>query len=85
MNVLVALAVGYVLGTKTRGRQLDDLGRSLKVLCATDEFGDVVAAARAHAGTTLRDLAAMVDGHTPASDNGGDLVAQVRHLVGHEY
>ena len=50
MNILVALAVGYVVGAKTGGKDLDQLGRSLKALCETDEFADVVAAARAQVG-----------------------------------
>ena len=50
MNVLVALAVGYLIGAKTGGKDLDQLGRSLKALCETDEFADVVAAARAQIG-----------------------------------
>jgi hypothetical protein len=87
MNTLVALVAGYLLGAKTRGRDLDRLGQSLKALCATDEFDDVVAATRAQVGSTLRDLAGMIDGggtgapRQGAADN-GDLVSRVRELVG---
>jgi hypothetical protein len=84
MNILVALAVGYVVGAKTGGKDLEQLGRSLKALCETDEFSDVVAAARAQMGSTLRELASIVDGERVAPVTGGDLVARVRHLVGHE-
>ena len=84
MNVLVALAVGYVIGAKTKGSELDKLANSLKALCGTDEFADVMAATRAQVGATLRDLAGVVDGHDPGRDTGGDLVAQVRHLVGRD-
>ena len=83
MKLLVALAAGYLIGVKTGGKDLDQLGRSLKALSETDEFGDVVTAARAHIGGTLRELAAIIDSGHPIPDLGGDLVARVKNLVGH--
>jgi hypothetical protein len=84
MNVFVALAVGYVVGAKTGGKDLDRLSRSLKALCETDEFADVVIAARSQLGSTLRELASVVDGEHRLPDTTGDLVAKVRHIVGHD-
>jgi hypothetical protein len=84
MGVLVALVVGYVMGAKTGGRELEQLGRSLKALYGTDEFADVVSAARAQMGVGLRELAALIGGEGAASDTSGDLVARVRTLVGRE-
>lgn len=83
MNYLVALAVGYVLGARSGGKELDQLRRSLKALLDTDEFEDVVSAARAQLGSTLRAVATMVDGEDDPAGPGGDLVAQVRYLVSH--
>jgi hypothetical protein len=83
MKVALALAVGYLFGSKTGGKDLDQLTRALKNLCETEEFADVVVAARSHAGSTLRDLAAMVEGEHGVSVVGGDLVARVRNLVEH--
>lgn len=85
MGVLVALIIGYVLGAKTGGKDLDQLGQSVKALSETTEFGDVVAAARSHVGHTLRELATLVDrdGAEPVrgSDGAIDLVDRVRHIV----
>jgi|HubBroStandDraft_1064217.scaffolds.fasta_scaffold839169_2 hypothetical protein len=81
MKVVLALAAGYLFGAKTGGKDLDQLGRSLKALCETDEFSDVVVATRAHLASSLRDLASMVDGGERISAIGGDLVARVRSLV----
>lgn len=81
--MLAALAAGYLLGVKTGGKDLDQLSRSLKALSETEEFGDVVSAARTHVGSTLREIAAIIDGDHPIPDVGGDLVARVRNLVGH--
>ena len=84
MTVLVALAIGYLIGAKTRGEDLERLRRSLQALCETDEFADVVAAGRAQVGHTLRELASVIDGERPAAEPGGDLVTRVRHLVGQD-
>jgi hypothetical protein len=84
MNILIALAVGYLVGAKTGGKDLEQLSRSLKALCETDEFADVVVAARAQVAATLRELASIVDGGQPVTEPSGDLVARVRHMVGRE-
>jgi hypothetical protein len=81
MNVFAALAIGYVVGAKAGGKDLDKLGRAVKALCQTEEFAEVVSASRAHVAGTLRELAAMVDGGRPVPET-GDLVARVRRLVG---
>jgi hypothetical protein len=84
MKILVALAVGYIVGAKTGSKDLDQLGRSLKALCDTEEFADVVSAARAQMGSTLRELASIVDGAQLPDASTGDLVARVSHLVGRD-
>jgi|HubBroStandDraft_1064217.scaffolds.fasta_scaffold2061320_1 hypothetical protein len=84
MSVLLALAAGYLIGARTGGKDLDQLGRSLKALYGTDEFADVVTAARAQIGTTLHELAALIEGEHRLPEEGGDLVARVRHIVGRD-
>jgi hypothetical protein len=81
-NVFLALMVGYVIGAKTGGKELEELGRSVNALFGTDEFADVVTSARSQVGSTLRELASMVDGEHRLTDVSGDLVAKVRNLVG---
>jgi hypothetical protein len=82
VNTFLVLAAGYVVGAKTRGQDLDRLTQSLKALCQTDEFADVLSATRAQLGNTLRELALVVDGQGDLPDTGDDIVAKVRHLVG---
>jgi hypothetical protein len=82
-NLILALAVGYVIGAKAGSKEIDQLGRSVTALLSTDEFVDVVTSARSHMSSTLRELAAMVDGEDHrAQDTGTDVLAQVRNLVG---
>ena len=85
MRVLFALAVGYAIGAKGGGKDFDQLMRSLKAVRDSEEFGDLVAAARSHVGHALHEFATMVDGSAAALDDGqelvgSDLVDQVRHL-----
>ncbi|MGH9116059.1 MAG: hypothetical protein ACRDWW_09555 [Acidimicrobiales bacterium] len=84
MKVLVALAIGYAVGTYSGRKDLDQLSRSVKALCETDEFAEVVSVARTHVGHTLRGLAEIVDGPHGVTPEGADLVAKVRNLVGHD-
>jgi hypothetical protein len=75
-----ALIIGYVIGAKTGGKDLDQLSRSLVTLFGTDEFADVVTSARSQVGSTLRELASMVDGERD-DEEAGDLITRVRNLV----
>jgi hypothetical protein len=80
--ILLALVVGYLVGAKTGGKDLDQLSGSLKALCETDEFSDVVSAARAQVASTLREVASVVDGDRRTAPAGTDLVDRVKSLVG---
>ena len=88
MKLLAVLAVGYVLGARTAGEELDDVWRSLRAIRDSDELRDLMSSLRSHASHTLRELAAMVDRDSldPDSDSGSelahDLVERVRHLAG---
>jgi hypothetical protein len=86
------MVLGYLLGSRT-GKDLDQLSSSVKALRESDEFADVVSAARSHVGHTLRGLASMVDGSDgpgvapDRADGDGrqpsnDLVERVRHIFG---
>jgi hypothetical protein len=95
VGYFIAMVLGYLLGSRT-GKDLDQLSSSVKALRQSDEFADVVSAARSHLGHTLRGLASMVDGtDAPGSSWPGldgsdgvgqhgstDLVERVRHIFG---
>ena len=80
MGVFVALAVGYVVGARAGSKDLDQVGKALKSLSASDEFADVVSAVRSHLGHTLRELAGDDRGRPRQQIETGDLVERVRHL-----
>jgi hypothetical protein len=84
VKVILALVVGYVVGAKTGGKELDELRRSVKALGGSDELADVVSAARIQLARALREVAEIVGGARPVPDTSADLVEQVRHLVGQD-
>jgi hypothetical protein len=64
VGYFIAMIIGYVIGARSDGKDLDQLSESVKALRETEEFGDVVAAARSHVGHALREFASMVEGRT---------------------
>ncbi len=81
MTVLAALVAGFVIGTRSKGEEWDEVRRSLVALYGSDEFADVVTATRAQAAKALRLLAQSVDPETKSSVPEGDVVARVRQLI----
>jgi hypothetical protein len=84
MKVLLALVAGYAIGASSGSRDFDQLVQSVRAIRDSEEFDDFVAALRAHAGQTLRELANLVDRVGPAVPESDDLVARVRQIAGVE-
>jgi hypothetical protein len=82
VGLLAALAIGYVAGARTGGKNLDELSRSLKALRNTEEFAEVISAARAQMAAMLRATASLVEGELTPPEATGGLVARVRYLRG---
>jgi hypothetical protein len=83
MTVLLAFAAGCVVGAKAGAQDFRDVTRSLNAIRQSEEFHDLVAALRSHAGQTLRHLAdALEQQNGPAVVPADDLVDRVRHIVG---
>lgn len=79
--MLLAFAVGFVLGGSGGSRDRDDVVDSLEVIKDSDEVSAIVMVARSQVGHTLRRVADMVDGHGREEPVIPDLVARVRDLV----
>ena len=60
MGVLLAFAVGYVLGARSGAGGLDEIVTSLKDIRDSEEFAAMVHALRSHAGHVLREAAELV-------------------------
>lgn len=81
MVAFMALLAGYVIGAKAGSRDLDRVVGSLKRLGESEEFADVLSAVRSHVGHTMRELGTMLETPGERTDETGDLVDRVRHLV----
>jgi hypothetical protein len=84
VSVLVALVAGFVLGTRSKGEEWEEVRRSLVALYGSDEFADVVSATRTQMAKSLRMLAQMIDAEPESVAPDGDVVARVRHLIAHD-
>jgi hypothetical protein len=83
MGLLVAFAVGYVIGARGGNEGFDEVVRATAAIRDSDEFRGLTEAVRAHAAHTFRELAARLD-EAPdpeGEDQEGDLLAQVRRLT----
>jgi hypothetical protein len=82
MEMLVAFAVGFVLGGHGGSRDRHDVVDSFGTIRDSEEVAALVMVARSKVGRTLREVAAMVDGSSGEAPATPDLVDRVRQLVG---
>ena len=80
MGVLLAFAVGYVLGARGGNGGLDEIITSLKEIRDSEEFAAMVHALRSHAGHVLREAAEMVGVETQSMTM-NDLLERVRSIA----
>jgi hypothetical protein len=80
MGVLLAWALGYVVGAKGGAQDFDDVVQAVKELRDSDEARQLWSVLRSHLGNVLRSAANMLEevaGPQPA----GDLVDRVRLMM----
>jgi len=86
MRTILALTIGYLIGARAGSKDVDQIVGSVKALRESEEFSDLVAAVRTHAGHTLRELATIVDTggssllHVSDTGESANLVDGVREL-----
>jgi hypothetical protein len=78
MGWFVAFAAGYFVGARAGREEFDELTRAFRAVVTSEEVADLAHAARSHAGHTLRELAAVIDGSASADGFGDDLVERVK-------
>lgn len=78
MGVLLAFAVGYVVGARAGKQGLDELKAALNELVASEEFDSLVVAARSHASHALREAAARLSSDPDQPLTVGDVVGRLR-------
>jgi hypothetical protein len=81
MEMLLAFAVGFVLGEQGGRQDRHDMADSFGAIRESEEVAAFVAVAKSHVGRTLREVADMVDGSSGEPAPTPDLVDRVRALV----
>jgi len=81
MEMLLAFAVGFVLGGQGGSPDRRDVTDSFGAIRNSEEVAALLLVARAQVGRTLRQVADMVDGEGPEPPAAPDLVDRVRQLV----
>ena len=81
MELVLAFAIGYVVGAKAGGRDFDDVLAAARAVRDSDEFSDLVTAVRAHVARTLSDLGDLIEGNVEEGAEVVDLVDRVRRLA----
>ena len=81
MKMLLAFAVGFVLGGSGGSRARGDVVDSFEVIKDSDEVTAALMVARSQVGHALRRVADLVDGQGREEPVIPDLVARVRDLV----
>ena len=61
MGLILAFAVGYVVGARAGSAGLEEISESLSAVRESPEIKGVISAMRSHGSSTLRDLAERVD------------------------
>lgn len=80
MGIVLAFAVGYVVGARSGTRGYDEVVSSLKAVRDSEEFQAFLAAMRSHVSFTLQDLSVRIgDGDQPLTMQ--DVLDRVRGLV----
>ncbi len=85
MGILLAFAVGYVVGVKAGRQGLEEIVAAIKDIRASDEFAAMVNTLRSHVSHALRDAGELVgdEGRTIDMDDVfEDVVARARRLAG---
>lgn len=85
MGVLLAWAVGYVIGARAGSAEFDDVVRALQELLDSEEMRGLWSALRVHLAHVLRSTADLLEREEiPSPGAASDLVERVRLLMGRD-
>jgi len=82
MGIVLAFAVGYAVGANAGQEGYQEVIDALRAVGRSEELQALLAAVRSHAGATLRQLGAVIEGEPDEPLNPGRLLDRVRDLMG---
>jgi hypothetical protein len=81
MGVVLAFAVGYVVGARAGQQGYDDVVDAIRAVRESEEFAGLVAALRSHGSAMLRQLSDLLGGEVELEPDLSNLRDRVRELV----
>jgi hypothetical protein len=82
VGVVLAFAVGYLVGANTGKESYDEVVDALKAVRDSDEFRGLVGAVRGHLGASLRQLAGIIEDQPGPEDSPSTrLLERVRTIM----
>ena len=81
MGIVLAFAVGYVVGANAGQAGYQDVIDSVRSIRDSEEFRGLLSALRGHASATLRQLSVLVDEEAEEPFNPSRLLDRVRDLM----
>ena len=81
MGIVLAFAVGYVVGANAGQEGYRDVVDSARAVRDSEEFRAMLAALRSHAGATLRQLGDLLEEVPDEPFNPGRILDRVRDLM----
>ena len=82
MGILLAFAVGFVVGGRGGAQDFNDVIQAVRELRDSEEFHGLLGVLRQHGAHMLRSAADLLDGATmPHTEEGTDIADRVRLLM----
>ena len=82
MGIVLAFAVGYLVGANAGHEGYEEVIESLRAVRASDEFNGLLTALRSHASASLRQLGDLIDEGSGDDASPVRLLERVRTLMG---
>ncbi len=84
MGILLAFAVGYVVGAQAGNEGYDEVVTSLKSVRDSEEFKGLVSALRSHASYALTEIAQRLTAESQHPGPVQEVLGRVRGLIGQD-
>jgi hypothetical protein len=81
MGILMAFAVGYVVGARAGSQDFEDVVASLRAVRDSDEFSDLLSALRTHLGHAMHEMGDLLERTGGEGIDAADLVERVKRLA----
>ncbi len=82
MGILLAFAVGWVVGARGGRQGFDEVVEAVHAVRESEEFKALLEAAKSHAGHVLNEIAAQLQGDADEPVGVDDVLARVRSMMG---